>query len=194
MGMYTELNFNSELKKDTPENIITILKCMIDGSFYEDELPDHNFFKTNRWDWMLQSDSYYFDAKTESKLVKEEGKIYLRIQCNLKNYDREIEEFLDWIMPYCDKEVGDYLGHSRYEESEEPTLIYKEKDKTYTKKDLKPKLEWIGQEVKFRDTGEIRTITDLSKVADYDWEITCDCNYVFKLENFSFVCEWVKYE
>jgi len=127
MGMYTELHFNAELKEDTPEEVIALLRFML-GDIEEqmDPSPEHLFFKTTRWNWMLKCDSYYFAADTHSTLRYDDiGRCrYLCIRCNLKNYDDEIEHFLDWIMPYIDASPGDFLGFHRYEENEEPTVIY----------------------------------------------------------------------
>lgn len=127
MGMYTELHFNSELKKDVPINVIDILRHMIGE--YDDapsNTPEHELFDTNRWNYMLQGTSYYFDADTNSTLRWDRisGSYYLCIRCNLKNYDNEIEKFVDWIKPYLEKSHGEFLGFSRYEEVEKPTLIY----------------------------------------------------------------------
>ena len=126
IGMYTELHFNSELKKDTPKEVIEILKYMIGERENSPDLPEHPLFKTERWDYMLRSDSYYFDADTNSTLRFDEisNDYYLCIRCNLKNYSSEIQHFIDWIMPHLDKYEGEFLGFYRYEESEEPTLIY----------------------------------------------------------------------
>jgi len=129
MGMYTELHFNAKLREDTPESVITVLKYMLDFKPGDPQppLPDHPLFKTDRWLVMLSMDSYYFAADTHSTLRKDEinDDWYLCIRCNLKNYGSEIEKFIDWIDPYVDAFEGDFLGFSRYEESEDPTLIRK---------------------------------------------------------------------
>lgn len=128
MGMYTELDFNSELRKDTPEQVIDTLKYMV-GDVEEKPkyLPDHELFSKKRWEYMLRMDSYYFDADTKSTLRFDDisDTYYLNIRCNLKNYDDEIESFIDWIMPYVKeyKREGDFLGFYRYEEDEDPTII-----------------------------------------------------------------------
>lgn len=129
MGMYTELNYNVALKEDVPKQVIDTLNYMLttgDDVMSEPILPDHPLFSTSRWRVMLRMDSYYFDADTKSTLRKDEhmGQYYLNIQCNLKNYDGEIGKFLDWIRPYIDACPGQFLGHSRYEEFQEPTLIF----------------------------------------------------------------------
>lgn len=126
MGMYTELHYNAELKRDIPDGVLTILRFMLGGTKQEPETPDHELFGCTRWRGMLRSDSYYFDADTSSTLRYNDisQSYYLCIRCNLKNYSNEIENFVDWIRPYINKQDGDFLGFSRYEESETPTLIY----------------------------------------------------------------------
>lgn len=128
MGMYTELHFNAELNVAKDAMVADVLKYML-GDIEElpEMLPDHELFKTDRWQIMLRCDSYCFDADTCSTLRWDEtGKsYYLCIRTNLKNYGSEIEKFIDWIDPYLDKYEDDFLGFYRYEEDEEPTLIYK---------------------------------------------------------------------
>jgi hypothetical protein len=51
-----------------------------------------------------------------------DGQYHLNVRSNLKNYDSEIENFLDFISPYI--ETDEFIGYMRYEESEKPTLIY----------------------------------------------------------------------
>ncbi len=127
MGMYTEFHFNVELKKDIPQEVINILNFMLNKKeALSPQLPDHPLFQTHRWRVMLRCDSYYFPADTHSTLRFDDiGKsYYLCIRCNLKNYDNEIEKFIDWIMPYLSHFSGDFLGFYRYEETEQPTLIF----------------------------------------------------------------------
>lgn len=130
MGMYTELHFNVELAEDVPGDVIDILKFMVGDSEEEPKkLPRHKLFESTRWRFMLRTDSYYFPADTHSTLRYDDiGKsYYLCIRTNLKNYDSEIEKFISWIDPYIDiyTQQGDFLGFYRYEEDNEPTLIYR---------------------------------------------------------------------
>jgi len=129
MGMYTEFHFNAALKDNAPNSVIEILEFMLGDSAERPELPAHLLFQSDRWEWMLRCDSYYFDADTHSTLKYDEvsKQYYLCIRCNLKNYNDEIEKFILWIMPYLDKHPGDFLGFSRYEETEKPTLIFMER-------------------------------------------------------------------
>ena len=131
MGMYTELNVSRNLKLD--RNTMEILKVMVgEREMGADiELPDYSLFKTRsqRWDFMLMSESFYFDHTIGSDLVNkmswaEEDNMerILNVRCDLKNYDDEIELFLKWIYNYAT--TRGFVGYMRYEEDSDPTLIY----------------------------------------------------------------------
>lgn len=130
MGMYTALHFAAELKKDMPKEVIDILSSMSVAKvpFTEPEvLPDHEFFSTARWRWLFTMDSYYFSADTHCSF-RFDGIAqawFLTVTSNIKDYDNEIDKFISWIMPYVANSEGTFLGYSRYEEMENPTLIYK---------------------------------------------------------------------
>lgn len=130
MGMYTELHLNVELNADVPESVLGLLRYMVDPSGAGAEvpplLPEHPLFKTDRWDYMLTCDSYYFPADTHSTLRLDDisKTWYLCVRTNLKNYDDEIAKFLDWLLPYVDAGT-ECLGYYRYENDDDPTLIYK---------------------------------------------------------------------
>ena len=81
-------------------------------------------------------DSYYFDGTTNSKIVFDDiSKCYkVNIRANLKNYDDEIEKFLIWLAPYMDT-LG-FIGYTRYEEYDDPTLIYIDDDGDVIYKDV----------------------------------------------------------
>ena len=127
MGMYTELHYNAALREDTPEKVISILKYMTGEEAGHYGEPEHELFNCARWEVMLQCDSFYFDAITKSSVTfnTTSEHYYLNIVCNLKDYNNEILEFIDWVDQYTDKVVDDFLGFYRYEEDEVPTLIYK---------------------------------------------------------------------
>ena len=127
MGMYTVLVMNCRIK--APKDVIDILEYMTlqsDGDTSALNLPDHPLFKTARWDWMMHGQSCYFDELTDSKLLYDEtfGEYYLSVAFNIKNYNDEIQKFLDWIEPYM-RTTG-FIGYTRYEECEDPALIYHE--------------------------------------------------------------------
>ncbi|MFS0657480.1 hypothetical protein AB1L07_02480 [Niallia alba] len=135
MGMYTELVCAFELKGDTPKQVLRTL-CYMTGDENEEILdlygiPTHPLFLDgNRWRFMLQCDSYYFDGETNSKLttdllIPEKPSYYLTVRCNLKNYNDEIEKFIDWLKPHIATDhEHQFIGYKRYETDNEPTLIY----------------------------------------------------------------------
>lgn len=128
MGMYTEFVLGVNLKRDTPDEIIDILRYMTEGEFEdpEPEASDHLLFKTERWRYMLQCDSAYFGGLSISKLQRPEHATddwHLSIRSNLKNYDNEIELFLNWISPYV--VTNGFIGYMRHEEWIDPYLIYR---------------------------------------------------------------------
>jgi hypothetical protein len=124
--MYTELHYNVLLRRDTPQSVIDVLEYMLDNDLPQPSLPDHWLFRTERWKVMLRMSSASFAAPTHSELTKEPGGYYvLSVCCNLKNYNEEIEKFVDWMDSYVAAFKGDFLGYSRYEESEDPDIIRK---------------------------------------------------------------------
>ena len=124
MGMYTEINLGLCFKKDTPDEIINTIWCLLGEKEWEKELPNHKFFKCDRFKMVLTCDSYYFDSITDSKMEFDEidNKYHLNVRSNLKNYNDEIGEFIDYISPYI--ETDGFIGYMRYEECDNPTLIY----------------------------------------------------------------------
>ena len=123
MGMYTEVNLGLSFKDNTPDEVIKILKCLLSEEEWVQDLPEHNFFKCDRFKFVLISNSYYFDSITDSKMELDniDGKYHLNVRSNLKNYNSEIQNFIDYISPYIDTEG--FIGYMRYEEDDDPTLI-----------------------------------------------------------------------
>ena len=121
MGMYTQFHFGSQLKSDTPKEVIDILEFMAGITDEEPSIiPEHEFFKCDRWKVLFRMSSAYFDYQTHCEFS--EG--CLSVTSNLKNYDNEIDKFVCWVSPYLRKYEGDFLGYSRYEEFEQPELIF----------------------------------------------------------------------
>jgi len=119
MGMHTELVIKADTKTDLPPIVDSVLQHLFNGANEPDALPDHAFFSCYRWSMVGRCSSYYHVPWADSKYS--EGYIFSR--SDLKNYDDEIELFIDWIKPYLDQMQGDCIGWSWYEESETPTLI-----------------------------------------------------------------------
>ena len=129
MGMYTELDFHVRLVEETPEEVINLLRYMVgDTGNSPLDLPDHPLFSTHRWSMMCRGGSYYFPADPRAYLRYDKiaDQYFLGVRSNLKNYDHEIALFVDWIMPYVDACIGEYLGYMMYEEDATPSVIFKE--------------------------------------------------------------------
>lgn len=131
MGMYKELNVSMNLKLD--KNTLEVLRVMVgEREMGADiKLPDAPLFSTytQRWNFMLMCDSFYFDHTASSSLVnkmtwadEDNMERVLNIRCDLKNYEDEIELFLNWIYGYAT--TRGFVGYMRYEEDSDPTLIY----------------------------------------------------------------------
>lgn len=127
--MYTELNIGVDLTPSMPDNVIKILDYMLGDEEVDVETPDHPLFQTERWRYMLRSDSCYFAGRADSSMVYDRTTaVYsLNVRCNLENYDEEISKFLDFIFPYV-RTYG-FIGYTRYEEFELPYLIWRGEDK-----------------------------------------------------------------
>ena len=125
MGMYTELIFGANLKKDTPKKVINALKYMIgetEGKPNDFPLPD------GRCEWLFRCASYYFGVSNPvSKMWFDEisKNWILSTRSNIKNYNGEIEAFLKWIKPYICSGSGVRHMYAivTYEESE-PEIYY----------------------------------------------------------------------
>ena len=124
MGMYTQLSMNFTLKENVKGIIIRRLKDMIDKDAITRAWKDKN----SRLNWCFNSSSYYFDNTTSSKIFHDHisNQYRVLIHCDFKNYNDEINTFLNWIVPYieggeCDKE---FIGYQRHEKDDLPTLIF----------------------------------------------------------------------
>lgn len=92
MGMYTRLVLNVKLTESHP--VVDTVKRMMAGD--ATDLPD-------RQPWMLRSSSYYHDNIQHCSL--EHDKIShcwkLSVVCDLKDYDGEIDAFLEQNRASC---------------------------------------------------------------------------------------------
>jgi hypothetical protein len=130
MGMYTELIFGAELKKETPKEVIEALKYMLG----EIETKPTNFpLPDGRCEWLFQSASYYFAINNSvNKMWFDDidNRWHLSTRSNIKNYEQEIQTFLEWIKPYIDGGSGRRNMYALviYEEDNEPTIYYMENE------------------------------------------------------------------
>ena len=122
MGMYTELVLKARVKHDLPADIEAVLQYLFnDAGAGEPLRPHHEFFQCSRWAAIGSCSSHYHIPWATSRYAG--GHIFSR--SDLKNYEGEIDKFIDWISPYLETSNGDCIGWGWYEEDAAPTLLYK---------------------------------------------------------------------
>ena len=125
MGMYTELIFGAELKKETPNEVIGALKYML-GEVKEK--PNNFPLPDGRCEWLFQGGSYYFainESVNKMWLDEIDNCWHISTRSNIKNYEDEIETFLEWIKPHIDSGSGDRDMYAiTIYESGEPVLYF----------------------------------------------------------------------
>lgn len=134
MGSYTELVLKVGLE-DLPPKEQEVIEFMFNRNLglpgsdklVPKDLPVHPFFDTPRWDAIGVSGSFYHHPHPFSDYYK--GKLFTR--CDLKNYDHEIELFLDWLCPYMIKKGQKYCIGWICVEQDDPMLIYLGEDGTW---------------------------------------------------------------
>jgi hypothetical protein len=127
VGMYTELVLKARVARDkTPQQVMAVLAYMFGAGEKPTDLPNHPFFSKSRWDMIGKCSSFYHHPETLNDFNEEaRSDVYIFSRSDIENYEREIEAFLDWVMPYLDEEHGQCVGWSWYEEERQPTLILK---------------------------------------------------------------------
>lgn len=126
MGMFTEIIFGASLKSDTPKEIIDALKYMIGKT---KKRPANFPLRGVRLEYMFQTASYYFgicEPVCKMWFDKISNQWILSARANLKNYQNEIETFIEWITPFVESGSGrrNMFAVVTYEEQEEPTFYY----------------------------------------------------------------------
>ena len=122
MGMYTELFVEGGLRADAPEQVKEVIKRLFNRNYHTDDpltLPDHPFFSKSRWNAIGNCCSFYHVPLSMSACEETQGQLYFVSRSDLKNYEGEIEAFLNWLRPYCE----DLRGWHMYEEDEAPTVF-----------------------------------------------------------------------
>jgi hypothetical protein len=118
MGMYTEIYVNVDLKEETPQEIIDILRQLCAG------LQPNGF--PNRSGNLFNNGSYYTPSTYVHSLTYDEISRQWSFlgKGDLKNYSGEVQHFFDWLMPWVDGFPGDFVGYHRYEQDQKPTLVF----------------------------------------------------------------------
>ena len=127
MGMYTKICLDLKFKENLPLEVVEALKVLVgeaDGNLYtRSDFPDHEFFNSNRWDFMLRCSSFYHTPFSFAQLNYSDisKQYYLTSSSDFKNYDNEVELFFDFVKDYV---KDGYLGYSLYEEDIVPTQYF----------------------------------------------------------------------
>ncbi len=128
MGMYTELIFGASIKKDAPKEVINTLHYLVNGKKLYEEVEIEKSVTDGR-NVLNGGGSYYFGvcdgvAKMWFDDIRSEWIVSSRT--NIKNYESEIQTFLEWIKPFIDSGSGDreMYAITIYEEQSEPTIYY----------------------------------------------------------------------
>lgn len=127
MGMYTQLSIDISIDTDKIQELKQFLPGLLDSRVNIGNAPDHPFFRTPRYPgFLLRSDGIF---KPDSSLREcYPGGWWLKVETCLKNYDNEIQHFLDWLSTYVSDSDGP-CGTYKYEEDCEYSTVYWENDK-----------------------------------------------------------------
>ncbi len=123
MGTYTELIFEGKIKKAQYDKISGMLEFYFGNGEEPGKLPLHPLFLDGCW-WMDIGHlcSYYHPYPSVIRKLKYDDIIegyILFLRCDIKNYHEEIENFIDWLIPY----MLDYRAIV-WEEQEDSPKIY----------------------------------------------------------------------
>lgn len=130
MGDYTALHLAVELRRDTPREVINLLKFMTSGAEFPGiPVPAHPLFdEATRWDIMLRAGSAYhpFSGSLGNGIAQPlPGREYeLTVLSSFKNYGGEIEKFVDFIKPYIYPHNPRWIGYAWPDWDDEPKPLY----------------------------------------------------------------------
>ena len=126
MGFYTELIFGPTLKIDTPDHVIETLRFM--GGEIDSPPNNYPFSLDSRLGRRFLVRSSYCSAVSKGLFfIEKDMNMYtVSARCSLKNYENEIEKFLNWIKPWIDIGSGqkDFYAIVIDEKSTTPTIYY----------------------------------------------------------------------
>jgi len=166
MGTYTELVLKTRISTEDPL-VLKMLTFMFDPNFLSEneiptELPDHAFFRSTRWNSIGLCNSFYHIPYTLNYFKDN----YLFSRSDLKNYDNEIELFLDWLSPYIPYDIGTVIGWICME-NRDPFLIRKG-GKVYSIPDMNWKSDFeVEASDNYVEIQGYLTIEELENVIEY---------------------------
>ena len=127
MGMYTELLLKCGIVPNLNTNVKDVLEFLFNRGKEPNTLPKHEFFTLSRWTLIGRCSSCYHIPSP----VNYYNENVLFSRSDIKNYEDEIDLFLDWVNPYIDELDEKCIGWIWYEENDSPELIYKQETKSF---------------------------------------------------------------
>ena len=121
--MYTEVYVNVDLKKETPNEVLSVLAAMCeDGDKRALDVLD----KPEKWKRLFYDGSFYTPLTSSRNLTYNEhnNSFSLLGKGDIQNREGEIQQFFDWIKPWVVGSPGDFIGYWRYEEDQVPELVF----------------------------------------------------------------------
>ena len=129
--MYTEFIFEAELSKDTPKALIdaftTVSRKDTGIEVTSSKLEISKFIEKFDLNMLVNCCSAYFPAQHSffNMYYNKYSDTYgIFIRSDLKNYEQQINKFLEFIKPYVVMGCGsnDIYAHVLYELDEQPTI------------------------------------------------------------------------
>lgn len=181
--MYTELIFGATLKEKTPTYVTDALNCIINDRVTTN-LSDEakQFIDEYSLSKLIWCTSYYFGAhinKPSCYFDKIANTWCISFRGNCKNYQGEIEKFIEFIKPHVEYGSGptNIFAIVQYEEDDYPTLYgteakYEYLDKERITNDRKFANELIGIVNDLYNFGSPDLVIDDNKLKEYgiDWD------------------------
>lgn len=181
--MYTELIFGATLKEKTPTYITQALDSVINDRTnvnLSDEVKQ--FSDEYSLSKLIWCSSYYFGAhvnKPSCDFDKIAGRWCVSFRANCKNYQNEIEKFIEFITPYVEYGSGptNIFAIVQYEEDDYPTLYgtegkyeYLDKDRITTDRKFANELIGIVNDLYYFGSPDL--VIDDNKLKEYgiDWD------------------------
>ncbi|MHA4151429.1 hypothetical protein [Bacillus cereus] len=124
MADFTELHFRVKFKKNIPNDVINILRYMIDNVDKPISLPKHDLFVTNRWSSMLSANSDDGRVVKKSSSFEKNNSAWHLSVTSLFRESGEIKLFFEWLYEYIDEQWLSFLGYINYDTRVHPVLIY----------------------------------------------------------------------
>lgn len=150
MGHYTRIKLDVEVSAAAPADVVDLLRWLTTRrEAPHPALPDHPFFQCKHWQSLGFGSASYWDKQPPPPVLSAaaEGGWRFSFECALRNYDSEIEKFLDWIGPHLASPSGDVIGETETEDQRfggRPTLLIAQSGAIAELHQPEPVNDWWG--------------------------------------------------